>query len=260
VRSGDDDAIVADVVTVVADDKNLRRSNDTERLVSVSVTESNNFDTLAKTSSIRYRALTCADSSGVCGRKPLCSSVHELSTLAITRHHNLGRRAARGSLVDEVEHGRASRSISTGQESTNASRVRHTLDCQSTCASKSAGYCVEEDWTLCSRSSDVAFLCGTAREDESDVTAGCAVCQLVVGVSIVLSLGQLRLLDVLALKLCSILLNGEVSADEVSDGEARASCLYRCGECAGHQQREGKQVLGEDLHLGKIEVNKRRLL
>jgi hypothetical protein len=47
VLGGDDDTIFADVVTCVADDEDLGRRNDAERLVSVSVTESNDFNTLA---------------------------------------------------------------------------------------------------------------------------------------------------------------------------------------------------------------------
>jgi hypothetical protein len=73
--------------------------------------------------------------------------VHKLSALAVTGHNNLSGRAACGGLVDQVEQGGCTCGVSTGEETTDAGGVVHTLDCQCFRA-KTASYRIEEGWAF----------------------------------------------------------------------------------------------------------------
>jgi hypothetical protein len=119
----------------------------------------------------RTKELTSRHSRSVGSREPLCGSVHKLSTLAVTRHNNLGRRATRRSLVDQVEHCRCSSSVTTSQKSENIGWVVHSLDGQTGCASKTASQCVEEGWALGACFANVTGTVGSACPDDSYGTA-----------------------------------------------------------------------------------------
>jgi hypothetical protein len=82
VLGSDVDAILANVITSVADNENLGSGNKTESLVSVGVTEGNDG----------------GHTRGRCGGKTLSRGVYELSTLRVTGYNDLGRRAPGGSL------------------------------------------------------------------------------------------------------------------------------------------------------------------
>ena len=71
---GDDDAVVADVVTVMADDEDLGGGNGSERLVAVGIAECYNG----------------RDARGSRSSESLGSRVNQLSTLRVARDNDLG--------------------------------------------------------------------------------------------------------------------------------------------------------------------------
>lgn len=122
--------------------------------------------------------------------QPLCRGVHQLRSLAVSRHDNLGARAARDGRRDEVSHRRPARGVSTRQESQYTGRVVHALDRKTAGTSQPAGERIEERRTLGSGFANVAGAIGAARVDDGDGAARGAVGQLVEGVAVVLALGD----------------------------------------------------------------------
>jgi hypothetical protein len=74
VLGGDDDTVVADVVAGVANDEDLGCGNDTECLVPISVTESNDFATLARSSKTTVKNLPALTRAAVAAES-LCVAV-----------------------------------------------------------------------------------------------------------------------------------------------------------------------------------------
>jgi hypothetical protein len=74
VLGGDDDTVVTDVVAGVADDEDLGRGDDTECLVPISVSESNDFATLARSSKTTVENLPALTRAAVAAES-LCVAV-----------------------------------------------------------------------------------------------------------------------------------------------------------------------------------------
>lgn len=238
----DNDAVVADVVTSVADDENLGGSDTAEGLVTVGIAKCDNCMQSARAVRAGDVQLTGTDSGRSCGSESLCCSVHKLSTLAVARNHDFSGWASGDGLfvnqqacgsegdsayrVDQIEHGRSTISITSSQEATNARRVCYALDSQAAGSTQSAGKSVEESRPFTVGRSDITLLSGAAGIDDSNGTASSTISQLVVGVAAVLALGQCDLLRYIAgLKLLSILLDGEASVDDICDWEADSVLL-----------------------------------
>lgn len=179
--------------------------------------------------------------------------MNKLSTLAVARNNDLGRRAPANSLVDQVEHGCSTSGVSSSKESDDVGRVSDTLNGQATGSTQTASQSIEESRAFAVSGADITILCSTTSVDDSDSTAGSPVSQLVVGVSAILALGKggcnfLR--NIAGLKLLSVLLDGETSVNDIRDREADTlTSGDRCwsSECSTKKGSNWEDSL--DLHL-----------
>ena len=174
-----------------------------------------------------------------CGR---ISTVLILSCFMFCRAH----------LVDQVVHSSSSCGIASRQEAENVGRVCDTLNSQAANSSDASSDGVEEDGAFRVRFANISRLSSATRPDDGDWTAWSAISQLVVGVAVVLAFGEIMLLDILGLNLCSIFLDGKIRVDKICDGEADASLRCWCSEGGGKKSRQGEQGTSAGLHLERL--------
>lgn len=133
-------------------------------------------------------------------------------------------------LVDQVEHGRSSPRISSSQKAKHIGRVVYTLDSQAADPPNTCGHSVEENGTFRVGLTNISGLSSTTSPDEGDRTARGAVCELVVGITIVLALGKIALGDALTLQLCSVFIDSKIRVGKVCDGKANSLRWCRSSE------------------------------
>lgn len=192
----------------------------------------------------------------------------KLGSLAVAGNYDLGRRALadglylfRGCLrmvefeaysVDQIEHGGSTVGITAGKEADDVGWVGDALDCQTAGSTQAAGKSVEEDRAFAVRSTDVTLLGSATSPDDSNSAAGSTISQLVVGVAVVLTLGEGRgdlLRYATGLKRLSILLDGETSVYNISDGKADAFLGSWCWGSEDCAKQSSEREDGLDLHL-----------
>jgi hypothetical protein len=246
VLSSNYNTVLADVVSLVANNKDFARRNASERLVLIGIAKGNNCTSLANIhNQYRYRELTSRNLRRLRRTQSLRRSMHKLRTLAVTRHHNLRVRALRRRLVDQVEQRRSARRITTRKESQHTRRVVHALDRKTARAAQRAGKCVEERGALGAGFAHVAWRRGAACEEHGYWAAGCAIGQLVEGVAVVLALAQGGIGG--GGELCGVFVDGEGRVDEVGYGEGDIVVCGGGGRKGGRCEEEGNEGL-DGLH------------
>jgi hypothetical protein len=109
VRRSNDNSVVTDVITVMAENNRPGYRNQAVTLITICIAESHNYSSKnqhsASMNHFWKRQLTSTNPRRIRSTQPLRSSVHQLRTLAVSRHDNLCRRTPRRRLPNQIEHG-----------------------------------------------------------------------------------------------------------------------------------------------------------